>query len=134
MCGVYAKDHGLLDIDGLKPNTGLIKFHLSCNFFCDKEGVLYFTPRKYINKLIASYERMFGSRLKKNKIMSPLVKGDHPEIDDSIFLEEEGIQQYHQYLIGQLQWAILLGRFSIVVVLILTMSAFTSASRKENLD
>jgi hypothetical protein len=102
MCGVYAKDHGLLDIDGLKP-TGLIEFHLRCNFFCDKEGVSYFAPRKYINKLIASYERMFGSRLKTNKITSSLVKGDHPEIDDSIFLEEEGIQQY-QPLIRQLQW------------------------------
>jgi hypothetical protein len=83
--------------------TGLMEFHLGCDFFCDEEGVSCFAPCKYIDKLIASYERMFGSKPKTNKITSPLVKGDHPEIDDSAFLEEEGIQQY-QLLIGQLQW------------------------------
>jgi hypothetical protein len=43
-------------------------------------------------KLIASYERMFGLKPRTNKLTSPLVKGDHPEIDDSAFLEEEDIQ------------------------------------------
>jgi hypothetical protein len=75
--------------------TGLIEFHLGCNFFCDEEGVSCFTPCKYINKLIASYEPMFWSKLKTNKITSALVKEDHPQIDDSAFLEEEGIQQDH---------------------------------------
>jgi hypothetical protein len=112
--------------------TGLIEFHLGCNFFRDEEGVSCFAPRKYIDKLIASYERMFGSKPRTNKITSPLVKGDHPEIDDSKFLEEEGIQQY-QSLIGQLQWAISLGRFDIAVA-IMTMSAFRSAPRKGHLD
>jgi hypothetical protein len=112
--------------------TGLIEFHLGCNFFHDKEGVSCFAPRKYIDKLIASYERMFGSKPRTNKITSPLVKGDHPEIDDSKFLEEEGIQQY-QSLIGQLQWAISLGRFDIAVA-IMTMSEFRSAPRKGHLD
>jgi hypothetical protein len=37
---------------------------------------------------------MFGSKPKTNKITSPLMKGDHPKIDDSAFLEEVGIQQY----------------------------------------
>jgi hypothetical protein len=95
-------------------------------------GALCFTARKYINKLVASYECMFGSKPTTNKITSPLVKGDHPEIDDSPFLEEEGIQQY-QWLIGQLQWAILLGRFNIAVA-IMMMSAFRSAPRKGHLD
>jgi hypothetical protein len=72
---------------------------LGCGFFRDAEGPLCFTPRKHINKLVASYERMFGSKPKTAKITSPLVKGDHPEIDDSEFLKEEGIQQ-HQSLTG----------------------------------
>jgi hypothetical protein len=72
---------------------------------------------------------MFGSKLKTNKITTPLVKGEHPEIYDSAFLEEEGIQQY-QLLIGLLQWAILLGRFNIAVV-IMTMSVFRSAPAKK---
>jgi hypothetical protein len=75
---------------------------------------------------------MFGSKPKTNKIASPLVKGDHPKIGDSEFLEEEGIQQY-QSLIGQLQWAISLGRFNIAVA-IMMMSAFRSAPRKGHLD
>ncbi len=118
--------------------TGLIEFHLGCDFFRDEEGVSCFAPRKYIDKLIASYERMFGSKPRTNKITSPLVKGDHPEIDDSAFLEEEGIQQY-QLLIGQLQWAISLGRFDIAVAITMTMSAtmmsaFRSAPRKGHLN
>ena len=112
--------------------TGPIEFHLGCDFFRDEEGVLCFAPRKYIEKLVASYERMFGSKPKTSKITSPLVKGDHPEIDDSAFLEEKGIQQY-QSLIGQLQWAISLGRFDISVA-IMTMSSFRSAPRDGHLD
>jgi hypothetical protein len=108
--------------------TGLIEFHLGCDFFRDEEGISCFAPHKYIDKLIASYERMFVSKPKTNKITSPLVKGDHPEIYDSAFLEEEGIQQY-QSLIGQLRWAISLGRFNIAVA-IMTMSAFRPAPRK----
>jgi hypothetical protein len=37
-------------------------------------------------------------------------------------------------LIGQLQWAISLGRFNIAVVIMTMMSAFRSAPRKGNLD
>jgi hypothetical protein len=37
---------------------------------------------------------MSESKPKTNKITSPLVKGDHLEIDYSAFLEKEGIQQY----------------------------------------
>jgi hypothetical protein len=129
VCAIYGKGHGLLDTDGWK-RTYLIEFHLGCNFFRDEEGFSCFATCKYIDKLIVSYERMFGSKL---KITSPSVKGGHPEIDDSAFLEEEGIQKY-QSLIRQLQWAISLGRFNIAVVIMTMMSAFRSAPRKENLD
>jgi hypothetical protein len=77
-CAIYAKDHGLLDTDQRK-RTGFIQFHKGCNLFRDKEGVSCFAPCKYIDKLIASYEYMSGSKLKTNKITSPLVKGDHPK-------------------------------------------------------
>jgi hypothetical protein len=112
--------------------TGLIEFHLRCNLFCDEEGVLYFAPHKYIDKLVALYERMFGSKPKTNKITSPWVKGDHPEIDDYAFLEEEGTQQY-QSLIRQFQWEISMGGFDIAVPII-TMSAFRSAPIKGHLN
>jgi hypothetical protein len=112
--------------------TGPIEFHLGCDFFRDEEGVLCFAPLKYIDKMIDSYERMFGSKPKTNKITSPLVKGDHPEIDVSAFLDDKGILQY-QSLIGQLQWAISLGRFDITVA-IMTMSSFRAAPRKGHLE
>jgi hypothetical protein len=67
-----------------------------------------------------------------DRIASPLVKGDHPEVDDSAFIEGEGVQQC-QSLIGQLQWAMSLGRFDITVA-IMTMSAFRSAPRVGHLD
>jgi hypothetical protein len=80
--------------------TGPISVHLGCDFFRNEGGVLCFAPRKYIDKVIGSYECMFGSKPKTN-VLSPLEKGDHPEIDTSDFLDAAGIQQY-QSLIGQL--------------------------------
>ena len=46
--------------------------------------------------------------------MPPLEAGDHPELDQSDFYNEEEIKQY-QTFIGQLQWLISLGRFDKVV-------------------
>ena len=110
----------LTDVHKFKlKGTGPITFHLGCDFFRDEDGILCFAPRKYIDKMVALYERMFGYKPKTSKITSPLVKGDHPEIDDSPFLGDKEIQQY-QSLIGQFQWAISLGRFDIAVA-IMTM-------------
>ena len=39
------------------------------------------------------------------KAVSPLVKNDHPELDDSELLDLDGIKVY-QSLIGALQWVI----------------------------
>jgi hypothetical protein len=85
-----------------------------------------------MENLVDLYERMFGSKPKTTKVTSPLVKGDHPEIDETVFLEEMGIQQY-QSLIGQLQWAISLGRFDISVAS-MRMVLFRSAPREGHLE
>ena len=65
------------------------------------------TPKKYIDRMIDNYTRIFGKRPATN-VSSPLEHGDHPELDDSELLDEEGIQIY-QSLIGSLQWSISLG-------------------------
>jgi hypothetical protein len=114
-------------LKGTRP----ISFHLRCDFFRDEDGVLCFAPKKYIDKVIGSYERMFGSKPKTN-VSSPLEKGDHPEIDTSDFLDAAGIQQY-QSLIGQLQWAISLGRFDTTTA-IMTLSSFRAAPRVGHLE
>ena len=61
-----------------------------------------------------------------------LEKGDHPEIDDSPELEEDGIKKY-QSMIGALQWTVSLGRFDILSA-VMTMSRFRSAPRIGHLD
>ena len=73
--------------------TGPLEFHLGANFFIDDEGTLCMAPQKYIDRLTASYEKMFGEK-PNAKMYSPLEKRDHPELDDSELLDAEGIQQY----------------------------------------
>jgi hypothetical protein len=49
------------------------------------------------------FKNMYG--YKPKEYTSPLEKGDHPEIDTSEELDEEGIKKY-QTIIGCLQWAV----------------------------
>jgi hypothetical protein len=90
-------------------------------FFCDEEGVLCLSPKRYIEQMISTYVTLFGAK-PSSKYSSPLEKGDHPEIDDSEFLDATGIQQY-QSLIGALQWSVSIGRFNVTTA-VMTMSSF----------
>ncbi len=58
--------------------TGLISFHLGCNFVWDDDGMMCMSPQKYIKKLLGTYECIFSSKPKQN-ITSLLKKGDHPK-------------------------------------------------------
>jgi hypothetical protein len=111
--------------------TGEITFHLGCDFFRDKDGVLCMAPRKYIDKMIDGYKHMFGESPKQN-MLSPLEKGDHPELDDSELLGPKGTQQF-QSLIGSMQWAITLGRVDIATA-VMSLSSFRPAPRVGHLD
>ena len=111
--------------------TGDIKYHLGCDFFRDELGVLCFSPKKYIEKMVDGYKTMFGANPKSN-VSSPLEKGDHPEIDDTHLLDEDGIAKY-QSLIGSLQWAISLGRFDVQTA-VMSMSSFRAAPRIGHLE
>jgi hypothetical protein len=88
-------------------------------------------PRKYIDKMIDGYERMFGSKPKLN-VLSPLEKGDHPEIDTSDLLEPKEIQMY-QSLVGSMQWAVSLGRLDIATA-VMTLSGFRAIPRVGHLE
>ena len=111
--------------------TGPIKYHLGMNFFRNREGTLCIAPRKYLERMEETYERLFGSKPKQN-ISSPLEKGDHPELDTSELLDAEGTQKY-QSLIGALQWAISIGRMDITTA-VMTLSGFRAAPRIEHLE
>ena len=99
---------------------GPIAYHLGMNYIRDKDGVLRQQPIQYIDKMFATYNQLFKSIPKKYKF--PLEKGDHPEIDNSEYLDEQGIKHYLT-IIGQLQWCISLGRLDIFSDCV-TMSSF----------
>ena len=71
--------------------AGPIKYHLGCAFARDENGTLCFAPRKCIEKMAGSCYIMFGHK-PKLICMSPLEKGDHPELDTSEYLDEYGVQ------------------------------------------
>ena len=100
--------------------VGPMTYHLECNFFCDSDGPLCQSPKKYIIHLLKNYVRMFGNQ--PQKYTSPLEKGDHLELDISEELDVEGIKKY-QSLIGCLQWMVSLGCFYICTAT-MSMSSF----------
>jgi hypothetical protein len=111
--------------------TGPISFHLGCDFFRDDEGTLCIGPKSYIDRMSDQFEHLFG-RKPKAAYTSPLASNDHPEIDTSELLDEEGITKY-QSILGVLQWTITLGRFDIATA-VMTMSGFRTAPRLGHLE
>ena len=77
-----------------------------------------------------TYEHLFGSKPKH--YVSPLEKGDHPELDTSEILDFDGVQKY-QSLIGALQWVIQIGRFDVGTA-VMTLSGFRAEPRKGHLE
>lgn len=111
--------------------TGPVMFHLGMDFYRDEDGVLCIAPRKHIDKMIGTYERMFGSK-PQQKFSSPLDKGDHPELDQSELLDDEDVERY-QSLIGAMQWAISIGRI-VIATAVMMLSSFRAAPHKGHMD
>ena len=61
--------------------------------------------------MIEGYTTMFGRKHKQN-VTSPLERGDHPELDNSDYLDFDGIAIY-KFMIGLLQWVVSLGQSDI---------------------
>ena len=124
-CAVNAKKHDLLDTTGWT-----LEYHLGCTYKKDPDGTLAADPRRYVNKILESYERMFKEKPRKSR--PPLEGGDHPELDTSELCDEHQTKQF-QTLIGQLQWLISLGCFDIAVH-VMSLSRFRAQPRKGHLD
>ena len=77
--------------------VGPINYHLGCGYTRDEDGTLVADPRKYVEKILESYEKTFGEKPKKTK--APLVGGDHPESDTSDFCDQDQTKQY-QTIVG----------------------------------
>ena len=133
--GVYVDDliiasrnpQAVIDALMAKPHsfklkgTGPVEFHLGCDYYREDDGTLCVGPRKYIERMEAAYKNHFGGP-PSQKVLSPLEKGDHPEMDDSPLLDVDGMAKY-QSMIGTLQWCITLGRFDIATT-VMSMSSF----------
>lgn len=107
-----------------------IKYHIGGDFTRDPDGTLCYGAKTYIKRMLANYQRMFGTM--PQEANSPLEPNDHPELDTSEFLEDEDIKKY-QSLIGALQWAISLCRYDINCA-VMTMGRFRTAPRKGHLE
>ena len=110
--------------------VGPLEYHLGCTYKKDPDGTLAADPRRYVKKILESYERMFKEKPRKSR--PPLEGGDHPELDTFEFCDDHQTKQF-QTLIGQLQWLISLGRFDIAVH-VMSLSRFRAQPRKGHLD
>ena len=106
------------------------KYHLGGDFFRDKDGTLCYGAQTYIKRLMDICQQVFGEKPKT--YVSPLEKGDHPELDLTELCDEAGIKKY-QSIIGALQWTISLCRFDIAVS-VMTMGRFRMAPRQGHLE
>jgi Reverse transcriptase (RNA-dependent DNA polymerase) len=96
-------------------------YHLGGDFFCDSDGTFFARgAASYVKKMVANYDVMFGE--KPTKYSSPMIPKDHPELNLTQELHENGIKQY-QSLIGALQWLVTLGCFDILIA-VTTMSGY----------
>ena len=68
--------------------VGPPEYHLGGNFGRDQDGTLYWSASTYIKKMMDNYERMYGQL--PRKYSAPLVKDDHPELDESDLLDSKG--------------------------------------------
>ena len=66
------------------------------------------------------------------QVKSPLVKNDHPELDKSELANEDLITKF-RCMIGQLQWAVTLGRYDILAQVI-SMSCFRLAPKVGHIE
>jgi Reverse transcriptase (RNA-dependent DNA polymerase) len=106
--------------------VGPPEYHLGGDFGRDPDGTLYWGAKTYVAKLLANYERHYkGPPAKSGCPMDPK---DHPELDTTPLMKEDGVTMY-QSLVGALQWAITLGRFDICSA-IASLSRFRAVPRE----
>ena len=73
--------------------AGPLEYHLGCTHKKDSDGTLATDPRRYVNKILESYERMFKE--KPGKSRPPLEGGDYPEFDTSDLCDGQLISLGH---------------------------------------
>ena len=75
----------------------------------DQNGNIHVSSTTYIKEVLRQFTKKYGE-VRKQPI--PMKVKTHPELDDSAFLNDDGIKQY-QHIIGVCQW--LVGAGSVVI-------------------
>jgi hypothetical protein len=104
-------------------------YYLGNDYKKDKRDRWCIGCKKYLTEAISRIEAIFGNLPKKD---TPMVDGDHPELDESSPLNDDEHRQY-QMLIGMLNWIVCLGRID-VAFSTSSLSRFTACPRKGHMD
>ena len=109
-------------------------YHLGGDFkrVSEPESILTWGALTYVKRMLVNYENTFGEPVPKREVHAPLTPNDHPELDDSPLLDREEKKIYWT-MIGELQWAVALGRIDIICATV-TMARFRPAPRGGHLD
>ncbi|MEM1010203.1 MAG: reverse transcriptase domain-containing protein, partial [Myxococcota bacterium] len=110
--------------------VGPPSYHLGGDFFRDSDGCLCYGAQTYIRRMVENFQHLFGCM--PTKVMSPLVKNDHPELDTSELCGPDDVMKF-QSLIGALQWTISLCRFDVANA-VMTLGRFRAEPRLGHLD
>ena len=105
------------------------EYYLGSNIDMRKNGTMKISSKKYITEIIRRYEIKYGTLKKQNVPAKP---DDHPELDESPLLNEEGIRHY-QSNIGICQWILTAGRFDIAFA-VSSLSRFAHQPRQGHLE
>lgn len=108
-----------------------VKFHLGCDHCRDENGAPCAGPHKHINQMIEIHKAMH-SKAPKHSHQPPLEKNNHLELDTSVSLDDEGVNQC-QSLIRILQWTIASGRFDVATA-VMSVSGFRVVPHEGHLE
>ena len=110
---------------------GPLEYHLGCDYKPHRDDTLAAQPTKYVSRILESYKKMFPNENSLNA-KSPLEKNNHPELHNTKLCNEEQITKY-LCTIGQLQWAITLGRYDILAH-VMSISRFSLVPKIGHLE
>ncbi len=104
-------------------------YYLGNDYKKDRQGRWCIGCKKYLMEAIKRVERMFGTL---QKYSNPMETGDHPELDESEVMSDEGHRKY-QMLMGILVWVVTIGRID-VAHSTSSLSRFTACPRQGHED
>jgi hypothetical protein len=118
------------DIYLVKPDSiGPPDYYLGNDYKKDDKGRYAIGCKKYIKESLRRVQAKFGNIPKQSV---PMANDDHPEMDASPLLDDDGHRDY-QMLMGILNWVVVIGRMDIAYAFT-SLSRFSIAPRKGHLD